>query len=212
MEKKFLKILPVLLGVIALFLIQPTQTLANSVELRPILEVNSLLTNNHTNQLEDATTITELTTIKENEDGTITESYEVDVAIPQFHFRPMDSVGGSKTEGYVKASLDITYFLRDKKSEIKITKFSGKWEPQQSYMKVSNRVASVNDGRGLFSKTIRKRPTSNSFSYNTGWDYVTYVPHSTDLYTGPRGYTEATLKPEGMGGSYNLFLTVNVSR
>ena len=61
-------------------------------------------------------------------------------------------------------------------------------------------------------KSITEHPTTNTFSYNTGWGYVQYYPQSTNALTGPRAYSEATGSINGMGGSYTIFVTVDINR
>ena len=74
-------------------------------------------------------------------------------------------------------------------------------------------LVGVNDGRMLGTgKSITEHPTTNTFSYNTGWGYVQYYPQSTNALTGPRAYSEATGSINGMGGSYTIFVTVDINR
>ena len=44
------------------------------------------------------------------------------------------------------------------------------------------------------------------------WGYVQYYPQSTNALTGPRAYSEATGSINGMGGSYTIFVTVDINR
>lgn len=105
----------------------------------------------------------------------------------------------------MKARIDITYNHRNNKQDIQITKFTGSWTPENSLMLVSNRTAAVTDGTGLgVEKVLRYTPTSNTFSYNTGWGYVSWYPDTN--ISGPRGNSEATVTATGMGSGYNLFL------
>lgn len=201
-----------LVFVIGFTLIHPSFSFAsatNDLE-KALIIVNPVLTSNDSNQeLTDAIKKVEMTSYEENSDGSITEGYEVDVSIPTSEFAPFDSAGGSKTEGLVKATLNITYTMRNSNQQIKISSISGGWTRENNQVVVSNREASVNDGRPI-PKIKRWYPTSNTFNYNTDWDFVNYYP-GTD-YTGVRGYTNARLTVSGMNSYYDLMVTVAVNR
>ena len=124
-----------------------------------------------------------------------------------------DSVTNEQEESSIRAK--ITYSWANNKNDIKISNVSGSWECTSSKysMSFSNRTVGVNDGRPLGTgKSITEHPTSNTFSYNTGWGYVQYNPQSTTAMTGPRAYSEATGSIDGMGGSYTIFVTVDINR
>lgn len=222
MKKLLQKIL--CLGLIMGVSIQPMTTFASSTKNTEEASVNikPVLTDKQSGKaLDKAIKSVKETSSKKSSDGAITKSYEVVVTLQVDTTKttvdtdglitPMDATGGTITEADCKATLDITYYLRNYNTEIKITNISGGWQPQSAYIVVNNRVASVTDG-GVppFNKTLRNTPSSNSFYYNTGWDYSTFYPGSD--YTGARGYTEADLSIPGMGGSYDLFLKVSIDR
>lgn len=126
-----------------------------------------------------------------------------------------DSVTNEQEESSIRAKIKLTYSWANNKNDIKISNVSGSWECTSSKysMSFSNRTVGVNDGRPLGTgKSITEHPTSNTFSYNTGWGYVQYNPQSTTAMTGPRAYSEATGSINGMGGSYTIFVTVNINR
>lgn len=126
-----------------------------------------------------------------------------------------DSVTNEQEESSIRAKIKLTYSWANNKNDIKISNVSGSWECTSSkyYMSFSNRTVGVNDGRPLGTgKSITEHPTSNTFSYNTGWGYVQYNPQSTTAMTGPRAYSEATGSINGMGGSYTIFVTVDINR
>lgn len=126
-----------------------------------------------------------------------------------------DSVTNEQEESSIRAKIKLTYSWANNKNDIKISNVSGSWECTSSkyYMSFSNRTVGVNDGRPLGTgKSITEHPTSNTFSYNTGWGYVQYNPQSTTAMTGPRAYSEATGSIDGMGGSYTIFVTVDINR
>lgn len=126
-----------------------------------------------------------------------------------------DSVTNEQEESSIRAKIKLTYSWANNKNDIKISNVSGSWEctSSQYSMSFSNRTVGVNDGRMLGTgKSITEHPTSNTFSYNTGWGYVQYNPQSTTAMTGPRAYSEATGSINGMGGSYTIFVTVDINR
>lgn len=126
-----------------------------------------------------------------------------------------DSVTNEQEESSIRAKIKLTYSWANNKNDIKISNVSGSWEctSSQYSMSFSNRTVGVNDGRPLGTgKSITEHPTSNTFSYNTGWGYVQYYPQSTTAMTGPRAYSEATGSINGMGGSYTIFVTVDINR
>lgn len=49
-----------------------------------------------------------------------------------------------------------------------------------------------------FSHSAHKYPTSNYFSYTTGWGWVNWYPASQDAMTGARAFTSATVSVTGM--------------
>ena len=199
------------LGLIFGFIISPTTTFASENE-RITLDKPTLI-NNETGEVMEAAikNIRRDSYQSRSSNGSITESYTVDVSIPIGDIRTRDAAGGSITEADCTATLNITYYLRNSGEEINITNISGGWEPQSNYISISNKVASVTDGAiQPLNKVLRENPTSNSFSYDIDWGYVTFYLGSE--YSGARGYTEATLSIPGMGGSYNLFLPVCINR
>ncbi|SMF88116.1 hypothetical protein SAMN05661091_4124 [Paenibacillus uliginis N3/975] len=202
--------------------VSPATTSASKADaLKPDLEFGAVITNENGEVLDYEIKDVKRTSSKAETIGTydnssgnkeITETYEVTVVLPSSEISPMDSAGGEKEENSVKASMTVTYDWRQKansptRKEIKINNFSGKWEPGQ-FIIVSNRYASMNDGESFPGNKIEKNPTSNTFSYNTGWGYVEWYPDTQ--VSGPRGNTEATLTVAGMGGTANIFLFVVV--
>lgn len=140
-------------------------------------------------------------------------TYDVSFDLPiENNSMARNSISQEQEEASVRATFKMVYYLSSDKENIKITNFSGPWECTSSAysMTFSNRVASVNAGQSIWADTIKKYPTSNSFSYDTGWGYVPYYPACTDALSGARGYSEATATIDGMGGSYNISVFVAV--
>lgn len=213
MKKNFIKTLSLLLTLSAL-VVTPTFASTKNIETNKLVEMSLTpkLIDTKTNETVDSVTIKNIHDARtsKNSDGSITKSYNVDVTIPaNAEIQTYDIGGGSISQASCTATLNITYFMNAAGDQIKITKISGEWIPESNLLIISNRVVGVTDGRGVFiQKELTKYPTSNTFSYSTGWGYVNYIG-STE-YTGARGYIEATLKINGMGGSYDLFLPVGL--
>ncbi len=116
-------------------------------------------------------------------------------------------------EAFVRAVLKITYYMSNSNEEIKVTNVSGSWECTSSNipMSFSSREVGVNDGIPLnMGNYFVKYPTTDSFSYNTGWGYVEYYPASMDAMSGARAYSEVTASIYGMGGSQTISASVAV--
>lgn len=222
--KKKLGLLALSLGLIFGVIAQPAITTASPADAStpPQFEFSTLVTDENGNKVDvEIKDVKKVSTIEspkgllrtQDSATTVTDSYEVTVTLPSDNntIGTFDTGGGSKTENNVKAVLDITYNHRNNKEDIQITNLSGSWTPQNSQMIVSNRTASVNDGRGAgVEKILRYTPTSNTFSYNTNWGYVAWYPQTN--YSGPRANTEATVSVSGMGSGYNLFLFAALSK
>ena len=125
------------------------------------------------------------------------------------------SVSTEQEDASIRARIKLTYYFSSDKNDIKISNVSGSWEctDNQYSMTFSNRTVSVNDGRpSSFANIITKHPTGNTYSYDTGWEYVPYYPVNVNAMTGPRAFSEITASIDGMGGSYTLYTSVNISR
>lgn len=107
----------------------------------------------------------------------------------------------------------MTYSISGDQNYIKVSKISVFWEciDDNYSMTFSDREVMVTDGLpSSTGKVMTEYPTTNSFSYDTGWGYVQYYPNSLDAMSGARGYSEATGSIDGMGGSYTIFTFVAV--
>ncbi len=139
---------------------------------------------------------------------------EFDLPISNEDKNPLtrDSVAAEQEEASVRAILKLRYSLANGGEEIKVTNVNGSWAcTSSSYsMSFSNRVVSVNDGQSAWGNVLTQYPTSNSFSYDTGWGYVLKYPSSADGMSGARANSEAVATIDGMGGSYTIFVFVCV--
>lgn len=78
----------------------------------------------------------------------------------------------NKDEAFVRANLKITYSVKPSQEEIRVEAIFGSWTQTTSSFTISfsNRQVMVDDGVfGLGGKTNWYYPSSNYFSYSTGW-------------------------------------------
>jgi len=52
----------------------------------------------------------------------------------------------------------------------------------------------------ILAKSKIWNPTTNTFNYETGWDYINKYPTSAEAMSRPRGYCKAEYRIPGMGG------------
>ena len=112
------------------------------------------------------------------------------------------------TEGRVSGSsllcrTNAEYYLRTEngQKQIKITRFYGSWSPQHSGMSVWNRKV-ICASQGTWGPRITKYPSSNSYSYSTGWGYVRWYPQLPEGGTGAGIWAGANFAISGMGTLY----------
>lgn len=82
-------------------------------------------------------------------------------------------------------------------SKIRVSNFKGSWSAPSSGYTISNRFIGGNASSQLdAAHTLKKYPSSNSFSYNTGWGYTDYV--SAQDFGGARMFMSADYSYSGM--------------
>lgn len=113
---------------------------------------------------------------------------------------PFVEDGSSKKESGVTAKLYIDY-NKNSKGQIRVNKVRGSWNPSSNMYSVTNKKVIAHNG-GLPGKKISKTPTSNSFSYKTGWGYQ----NTADGADGPMAESTAKIKVSGMSGSHTINL------
>lgn len=90
--------------------------------------------------------------------------------------------------------------------KIKVTSVQGSWKcTSTSYSsRFENREVLAKQGNWIYDRkcTLNKKPTSNSFNYSTGWDFVSDLPktESSGIYV----FSTAKAIINGMGGGYTL--------
>ncbi|EJS63375.1 hypothetical protein ICY_05352, partial [Bacillus cereus BAG2X1-3] len=81
---------------------------------------------------------------------------------------PLDDTGGSKNEGGVTARLNVNYDVSTNGEQIKLNKVYGSWTPSSSMYYLTNRTVNAHSG-AVHGNNLVNYPTSNTFSYTTGW-------------------------------------------
>lgn len=166
---------------------------ANASERKPSgtdeLQVSARVTNLDTGETKEVPT-----EITDNGSGVA----EVRVPEPQTRIPgvalPATSVSQS-LQNSVTARGTITYNKLG--GRVKVSNFKGSWSAPSSGYTISNRFVGGNASSQLDpSHVLKKYPSSNSFSYNTGWGYTDYVPAQD--FGGARMYMSANYKYSGM--------------
>lgn len=135
------------------------------------------------------------------------QSVNVIFKIPQIGV--MADEGSDRGNGDVSAHLNLNYDYDQSQETIRINRLSGYWNPSNQFILIDSRVTGCHDGRPIGGKSLTKYPTSNTFSYSTGWGYVPWYPVD-DETSGPRAYSDARVIVPGMGSGYMISLYVYI--
>ncbi|MFV0464646.1 MAG: hypothetical protein ACK5ML_01125 [Lachnospiraceae bacterium] len=131
-------------------------------------------------------------------------TYEITLPLPSSTgISTYSSSSGSKKENYVTASGTIVYTRSG--DYITVSKCYGSWSPSLSTIYMSNREVWLHSGVPA-GKSLSKTPSSNTFSYTTGWAQTLYYPSSS--ISGPRLFTSAVARISGMTATYTIELLV----
>lgn len=134
---------------------------------------------------------------------TFTVGYEVFAPIST-GITPFSSEGGTKTKSGATAKLNVDYTLNTAGDQIKVTKLYGGWSGTSSLYYFTDRLCAVTSGMGTGGKQLEKEPTSNSFSYSTGWGYNDRI--GGDI--GPHAWSDVVAWIAGMESSGGIAITV----
>lgn len=137
-------------------------------------------------------------------DNSNSAEYEIFVPIPSSEITPFASAGGTKNSGGVTAKINADYTLNSKGDQIKVTKIYGSWVPSSSTYTVTNRAIGAHSSFVAGGQKLSKKPTSNSFSYNTGWGYNIRMKNGN----APRAWSDAVIKVSGMSSTHSLSVEV----
>lgn len=132
--------------------------------------------------------------------------YEVFVPIPDGNISSRASGSNSKNSGGVTAKVQLDYSLNSKGDMITVSKLSGSWTPSSNIYSVTSRSVGAHSGLVVGGQKMSKVPTSNTFSYTTGWKANSRLMGGNS----PRGWADAVIKVSGMSGSHKLTVEVTV--
>lgn len=136
-------------------------------------------------------------------DNKYEQSIEATFKIPSL-ISPLADQGQTKDTADVSAKVSLNYDYDGSTNKIRINKLHGFWTPLNSFIQIDNRVTGCHDGLPPpYGRSITKYPTSNTFSYNTGWGYVDFLPGYPPV-SGVRAYSEARVIIPGMGSGYTF--------
>lgn len=127
-----------------------------------------------------------------------------DVFIPfSPEITPFDDTGGSKYEGGVTARINVNYDVSANTEKVRLNKVYGGWTPSSSIYSLSNRTVNAHSG-AIHGRSLAKNPTSNTFSYTTGWGYNFFATGDGS----PRAWTSAKVRVTGMTATHTIKLEI----
>lgn len=115
----------------------------------------------------------------------------------------------STTENGVVATLSIHYDRSG--DDIRVNKVDGSWTPSSDWVYLNNREVHYGDGVPLGGNYAHQYPTTNSFSYTTGWGWVQWYPASATAMSGARAFSSAIVGISGMA-HYTVEVFVTASK
>ncbi|MBS2771132.1 hypothetical protein KFV09_06175 [Anoxybacillus rupiensis] len=115
----------------------------------------------------------------------------------------LDVTGGSKTAGGVTAKLNVDYDISSNGEKIRLNKVYGSWTPSDSMYYLTDRKVEAHSG-AVWGNNLSKTPTSNTFSYTTGWGYNYFAGGQGS----PRAWSSAIIHITGMSATYTITLEI----
>ncbi|MBC6316971.1 hypothetical protein [Listeria grandensis] len=190
-------------------------TLAIATENEPAPESQSIesndvvitITNNQTGEV-TIVTPTETPSLEIDPDSSddpfadsLQENYDVYIPIESTENirTARDAFGNMKTAGGVTAKLNVDYNTSANNENVRLNKVYGSWKPSNNMYYLTDRKVGAHSGVG-YGKTINKAPTSNSFSYTTGFGYNKRVWGQA----APRAWNSAKIHVSGMTATYTI--------
>lgn len=173
-------------------------------------KVKISITNNQTGETKvldpiTANHSTKINSIQSNDESVVV-GYEVFVPIENSNssgITPLDVSGGSKTAGGVTARLNVDYDVSSNGEQIRLNKVYGSWTPSDSMYYLTDRKVEAHSG-AIWGKNLSKTPTSNTFSYTTGWGYNYFAGGQAS----PRAWSSTTIHISGMTATYTITLEI----
>lgn len=112
---------------------------------------------------------------------------------------PFTSTGGSQTSGGVTAKLNVNYDVSSNNQQVRLNSVYGSWTPSSSMYYLSDRSVNAHSGL-IWGKKLTKAPTSNSFSYTTGWGFNQRIWGDS----APRAWNSAKIHIVGMTATHTI--------
>ena len=131
---------------------------------------------------------------------------KVNAVFPQSRLTDLDGVTGGGVDAYLY--VDYSAKTESGTKYVRVDRVRGSWTPSSPYIIMSGRAVDYGDGEVIGGNSAHQTPTSNSFSYTTGWDYTLYYPATN--YSGARAYSCATASMSG-GSNYLLECFVRIA-
>lgn len=148
-----------------------------------------------------------INSIKSN-DESVVGGYDVFIPIEypiSPEITPFDDSGGTKKSGGVTARLFANYDLKktSKSQEIRVNSIYGSWSPSSGMYSLSTRKVDAHSG-AIHGKSLSKKPSSNSYTYDTGWGYNVYATGQAI----PRAWSSAKVHISGMSATHTITLEI----
>ncbi|MBT2616370.1 MULTISPECIES: hypothetical protein [unclassified Bacillus (in: firmicutes)] len=115
---------------------------------------------------------------------------------------PFTVTGGLKTSGGITARLNVNYDVSSNKEKIKLNKVYGSWTPSSNMYSLSTRTVNAHSGTIQGKSLPQKKPSSNSFTYTTGWGYNYFATGQAS----PRAWSSAKAHISGMTATHTIKL------
>lgn len=131
-----------------------------------------------------------------------------DFTLPSSGIQPLYT-DTSTTENGVVATISINYDRSG--DDIRVNKVDGSWTPSSDWVYLNNREVHYGDGVPFGGHSDHKYPTTNSFSYTTGWGWVQWYPASATAMSGARAFSSAIVGISGMA-HYTVEVFVTASK
>lgn len=109
---------------------------------------------------------------------------------------PASTVTGGQENSGVTANMAVNYDYDKTNNLLRVNSVSGSWTPSSSYYYLGNREVGAHAGSPN-KLVLNKYPTTNTYSYTTGWGYV---PRYWDTFSA-RAWSEADIYISGMSGT-----------
>lgn len=117
------------------------------------------------------------------------------------------SEGSDISDSGATARVSVDYTISSNGEQMRVNKLSGSWKGSNSLYYFSDRLCGVSSGGYWGAKSMEKRPTSDTFSYTTGWGYTDRI--SGDI--GAHAWSEAVGWIAGMENSGGITLNIQFS-